>query len=131
MTVTIPDPPPQSNQRELEVMRKQTREFIAHNPVTITFSRGGIKIADGAGGYTTTVGTPIDPQTFRIIPQSGANATRNVDGEEVRPDYVLIGEWDADITMDDSFTLDGRNFDVVFIRLDRSYETWAEVMYRG
>lgn len=119
---------------ELAVLRRQTQRFIEENPVSITIKRT-ITESDGAGGRkpATDQGQPIDPQVFRLIPQlrGGMVATRDVDGNRVKPEYVLIGTYDADIKGGDGFTYQGREFYVSFVRLDRDYETWAEVMYRG
>lgn len=119
--------------RELAVMRKQTEHFIRDNPEQITLTRGGGRTSDGAGGYKVEPGDPGEPQIMRLVPQdlrSGVQS-RNVDGEEVSPAYVLIGKHDADIKKDDVFTRNGRNYEVTWVRDDRRYETWAEVIYRG
>jgi hypothetical protein len=79
-----------------------------------------------------TPGDPIEPQTMRLIIQGGNVASRNIDGEEISPAFVLIGEWDADLKLSDVFIQDGRNYEVMYIRdTDRRYEMWAEVVYRG
>ncbi len=129
--VIIPDPPATPDTRELAVMRKQTKHFIRTAQTVITILRGGEKVPDGAGGYTTEPGEPIDPQEFRLILQGGNVASKNIDGEEIQPSYVLLGLWDADIEPEDTFVLDGRNYEVDFVRRPNGYETWAEVTYHG
>lgn len=116
---------------ELRVNRKQTDAFIKENFVTITLVRGGGRVSDGAGGWTTTPGAPISPQMFRLIPQGGNTQSRNIDGEQISPAYVMIGKHDANIQTGDTFLYNGRNYDVSFVREDRDYESWAEVIYRG
>ena len=116
---------------ELKVNRKNTEAFISERPETITITRGGSRTSDGAGGWTTTPGAPIQPQTFRLIIQGGNVASRNIDGEEIKPAYVMVGRHDADLKTGDMFVKDGRNYDVVYVRDNRDYEVWAEVVYRG
>lgn len=119
--------------RELSVMRKQTEQFIKENPTSITVVRS-VRVPNGKGGYTTNA-VEQAPQTFRIIPQKGAGiASRNVDGEAIAPQFVLIGRWDANIGDSDSFHLGGRDYSVTYVRgagLSTAYETWVEVVYSG
>lgn len=119
--------------RELAVLRKQTKQFIDDHPVSVTMTRGGARTSDGAGGYTVTPGAPIQAQTVRLIPQDQRGGTQsvNVDGEEVSPVYVIIAEHDADIKKDDVFVHNARNYEVTWVRDDKRYEIWAEVVYRG
>lgn len=130
--VIIPDPPGVVDSTELRVLRNQTTHFINENPEDITLLRGGTRTSDGAGGWSVAPGPAIPTQTFRlIIQQKGENASRNIDGEDIHPEYVLIGQWDASIENGDVFIKDERNYEVMFVRDDRRYETWAEVVYRG
>jgi hypothetical protein len=116
---------------ENEVMRKQTAEFIAIYPQVLVLTRP-VTASDGAGGSTATP-TPLAAQTFRQITQSTSPQvfTRTIDGEEVKPDFVLLGEWNVDVQIGDYYTKDGAKHEVVYVKEDRRYETWAEVMYRG
>jgi hypothetical protein len=119
---------------ERSVLRRQTTAFIKDNPVSLTITRGGAKTSDGAGGWTIGDGTPIDPQTMRMIPSGEGRAqlqARNVDGEVITPGFVIIAEHDANIKKGDGFVKDNRNYEIIYVREDRRYETWAEVVYRG
>lgn len=130
--VIIPDPDTGRDPIELRVNRRQTLAFIAANKEDITITRGGGRAPDGAGGWTKVpVGDPIPPQAFRLIPQGGNVQARNIDGEQIKPAYVMIGAHDADIKIGDTFTHSSRDYDVIFVREDRDYETWAEVVHRG
>lgn len=130
--VIIPDLPGAQDSRELAVLRKQTLHFIRSNPDDIAFNRGADKVSDGAGGWTWGPGgATLEPQQMRLIPVGGRVQSRNVNGEEVTPAYVLIAAHDADVDMDDTFDHNGRMYEVIFIREDRRYETWLEVVYRG
>ena len=119
--------------QELSILRQQTHEFIAWNSRPITLRRPGI-VADGMGGWRTVEPTPtLVPQIMRLITQmEGVTVVRSsLDGEEISPDFVLLGDYDADILADDWFELDDRIYDVKMVREDRRYETWAAVEYRG
>lgn len=116
---------------DLVKMRKDTKEFIGYNPVDIVLNRHDM-VADGAGGVKRTL-VPLNPQTFRIITQATREQVfrRTVDGIEVQPEFVLLGEYDADIKHGDWYMRSGIKYEVVYVRDDRRYETWGEVAYRG
>lgn len=129
--IIIPNPTSTPDSRELKVLRKQTHRFIAENPEDVTLRRNATRTGDGAGGWTTTPGTPIPPQRVRLVIQGGNVASRNLDGEEVSPAYVMLAEYDADVEIGDVFTLAGRDYKIHFVREDRDYEVWAEVIDHG
>lgn len=116
---------------ENEVMRKQTTAFIAVYPQSLILMRSDM-VADGSGGVKATL-TPLDPQTFRQITQPTNTQVfrRTIDGEEVQPDFVILGEYNADVQIGDWYMKDGAKHEVVYVKDDRRYETWAEVKYRG
>lgn len=116
---------------ELKVNRKQTAAFIAEDPVRLTLTHPATRTPDGAGGYTTTPGGPADPQDFRLIIQGGNVASRNIDGAQIKPAYVMIGKHDADVKIGDTFTFNNRNYEIKYVRENRDYETWSEVVYTG
>lgn len=112
-------------------MRRQTAEFIAVYPLEIVLTRSDM-VSDGSGGVKATL-VPLPAQTFRQITQ-GTNTgvfRRTIDGEEVQPDFVLLGYYDADVKSGDWYMKDGAKHEVVYVRDDRRYQTWAEVKYRG
>jgi hypothetical protein len=116
---------------DLATLRKQTAEFIGYNPVIINLQRATTE-SDGAGGVRRTLG-PVGDQTFRKITQNTSTAVfrRTIDGQEVQPEFVLLGMHSADIKNGDWFYQDGIKYEVVYVRDDRRYETWGEVAYRG
>lgn len=116
---------------ENEVMRKQTKSFIAIYPQQISLTRPDM-VPDGSGGFKHTLDT-LSPQTFRQITQPTSTDVfrRTIDGEEVTPDFVLLGEWDVDVKSGDWYMKDGGKHEIVYVKDDRRYETWAEVKYRG
>ena len=116
---------------EEQVMRKQTKAFIAVYPKQIALQRADM-VADGSGGVKATLET-LPAQTFRQITQPTNTQVfrRTIDGQEVTPDFVLLGEHDVDIKPGDWYMVDGLKHEIVYVRDDRRYETWAEVAYRG
>lgn len=54
-----------------------------------------------------------------------------VDGVERAVDFVMLGEWDADIALGDVFTHDGLEWDVVQLVHFNGYERRATVSRRG
>lgn len=116
---------------ELRAQRRISRAFIEADPVTVTLARRS-RNPDGAGG--TTVGAPVSqaPQRFRLLPQEdGATARTTAEGETATPEFMLMGEWNANMARFDEFTLaDGRRFQIVYID-DRQYELKGECVYLG
>lgn len=133
MSVIIPDPIEGSQAwQELQVLRQQTVDFIQANPINISMQRMDTA-SDGAGGVTLQQ-TTLATQTFRLISLGtggGAVERRTVDGQMVFPDFVLLGEYTANLQNGDVFFIDGIKYEIVYVRLDRRYELWGEVSYRG
>lgn len=135
MTVIVPDPIPPI--KGLSVMRKQTHAYIMAAPTPVVLRRM-TKVSDGAGGYTRTP-TPQPEQVVRMIRQNESEATerRNRDGEVVRPQLVMMMEWDGNVHMGDQFDYDPRGVsdpqvhlaEVVWIT-DMNYELLCEVAFR-
>lgn len=129
MTIVIPDPPGTPDALEIEVMRKQTRNYIRANSSQITLKRK-TKVPDGAGGHTYT-DTPLPPQTMRVIQQNLSEAVerRNVAGEVVRPTVVVMAEWNADMRKGDTFPWEGMTAEIVWVT-NLNYELLGEVSVR-
>lgn len=121
---------------ELAVMRQQTNDYISWNPVDIVLHRS-ILVEDGEGGFEPAPGSPEDivSQTFRLITQNESVnvVSQTIDGEEINPEFVLLGEYNADVKAGDWFTLADPEivYDVKFVRDNRNYEVWAGVSKRG
>lgn len=116
--------------KELALQRRITRGFIAYDAIQVTLRRP-VKAADGAGGTETTGFTELMPQTFRLLPQEdGATARTTAEGETATPEYILMGDSDADVARFDEFQLGERRYQVVYID-NRQYEIKAEVIYLG
>jgi hypothetical protein len=117
---------------ELKAQRKLTAEFIRRgNRQRLTLSYAD-KVADASGGHTRGPATVRDTQEFHwSIPTTQLPERVTLDGTVVVPEYILVGHHDAVVERGDWFYLGGVKYEVVFIHPDRSYETRAEVVYRG
>jgi len=117
---------------EIDIMRAQTKAFIDADPKTILLNRL-VKTPNGSGGFVSNWLPLMDNQVLRLIPQHGnMSPTREtLDGQAVQPDYVLLGEWNADIKRWDAFTDGGRRYMVLFVHEKATYEKKGEVKYLG
>lgn len=111
------------------VLREQTKRFIDENPTDIAFTHNE-KTPDGMGGYTLTP-TPVPPQTVRVIQTVSAQSTerRTLSGEMTTPDLKVLGEWDVDMQIGDTFEWMGLPVEIVWIVV-LPYEKTAEVAVR-
>lgn len=84
-----------------EYMRYTTRQYILDEPTTIVLKRK-TEIAKPGGGHDKTR-LALAPQTFRFTNQdiTGGMTFGQGDAEAHRFTYVLIGQHDADIEIDD------------------------------
>lgn len=115
---------------ELRAQRVVTQAFINADSRPISLLRA-LRTDDGAGGYTTTTQN-LSTQKMRLIPQQdGATQQTTADGQQVVPQYVLMGRWDADMQRGDTFVIDGQTYEVVFVNLNSQYERKGEVYFRG
>jgi hypothetical protein len=115
---------------ELAIQRRLTAEFIKADQISVVLRRAEWT-ADGAGGQVKGNEEPLAPQTMRLIPLGdGATPRMTMNGEAVTPSYMLMGTYLADVQRWDTFTVNGRTYEVVFINENQQYEIKAEVAYR-
>ncbi len=116
---------------ELSVQRALTKAFIRADEKEVVLSRRA-RVDDGAGGIVLGDAVPLAPQLLRLIPLGdGAQERLTADGKSVTPSYMLMGEHTADMQRGDTFTVNGRRYELVFVNENRQYEIKAEVVYRG
>jgi hypothetical protein len=115
---------------ELWVQRRITHAFIRAEPVDIGLSRRSSS-RTALGGVMKTFSRQLPTQTFKLIMQSPAGASieqRSDDGTERRVDYVLLGEWDADVEVGDYWDDEsGERNEVTSMIPYNGYETRANV----
>lgn len=119
---------------ELAMQRNLTLGFIYADATDVVLYRS-TRTSDGAGGVLLGDPAPLPAQTMRIIPlQDGAPGGQNrftADGQAVRPGYMIMGKYDADMERWDTYeTADGR-FEVVFVNANRQYQVKGEVYFHG
>lgn len=121
------------NPVELRVHRRNTTAFIDESPAVIVLTPA-VRQSDGAGGYKTTSGVARAPQTARMIPLASTAAMGELqtpDGRNIRPRYILMGEWDMDIARWDTFAWEGEQWLVGRVQEKREYQTKAEIVPLG
>lgn len=128
--VIIPDPNLDPAPGEINVLRRQTEQYIKQNRTDVVLVRH-TKVSDGAGG-TKSIGDQFQlAQMVRIIQNDETVATerRTVDGESVRPTLNMLCAWDANVQVGDQFEWNGFINEVVYIT-DMRYELTCEVAVR-
>jgi len=116
---------------ELTAMRAQTVGFIAADLESVVLVPH-TRTPNGSGGYKTASGLPRSPQNMRLIPISTTAFERStLDGEAVVPQFILLGEWDCEMTRGDTFVVDGKRYEIVHIQEKRDYQTKGETVLRG
>lgn len=114
---------------ELEMRRQSTTDFIVAEPFSIVLSRRPL-IPDGAGGFKRGPAVALPGQVARLVQSNNQLPLKStVDGREVQPEFLLVGEWDADVLAGDTFTLDGTRYEVLFVYPNRTEAARAEVGY--
>lgn len=119
---------------ELTALRAQTKAFILAAPNTISLVPT-FKAMQDSGGYRVVDGFPRQPQTFKLIATSSSERPTEAgpDTGVVRMhDYILLGEWDAEVRPGDHWT-DQNNirYEVIALVPYNGYETRAEVTASG
>lgn len=118
---------------ELRILRRNTTAFIMADEREITLSRK-TTTGTGTGGSRPGVATPLPTQTLRLLPQAESTSTERAlpDGRVVKPTWVLLGEYTADMKRGDTFSLpDGTVGEVVYVHEKKDYEVKGEVIASG
>lgn len=119
---------------ELEVQRQLTLGFIAQKPDTVVLTPQA-KVKQPAGGYAWVPGDPRLPLEVSFIENSaqGGNPvpTLTLDGVERRIELFFVAPWGSPVAVHDTFTHQGKEWEVIGIFYDNGYETRAMVSGRG
>jgi hypothetical protein len=111
--------------------RRQVEAEIKSDPVNITISRR-TKVDDGAGGWTWSNPTTLDPQevTITTAKRRLSDMLQNTElGDVVRAPYVVIARHDADIRRDDEFLWNGDHFKVISTQIKTEVQLTAQIDY--
>jgi len=112
---------------------KGTVAFVAADPETISITPPAARVSDGAGGYTTTDGTPF-AATVRLIPQSDkVPVVATWEGNREKVEYILIGHPDlrATIVKGSTFAWRGQEWRIAQLHDKPDYECKADVILHG
>lgn len=116
---------------ELAVQRRVTTAFIRSDAQQITLYRTA-RLDDGAGGFEMASPAPLSAQTMRYIPGIDAPTRETVaDGRRQDPEGFLLAQWDADMQVGDTFTMNGARYEVQSLGENQQYERKGRCIYRG
>lgn len=93
-----------------------TLQFIDEKPSKVQVRRR-TKTTTSAGGWRLGEESIRPNQTIRLVPGAVyADTVRTtIDGREIHPNFSLVAPIDADIEKHDLFTLDGSEYEVVWV----------------
>jgi hypothetical protein len=108
-------------------LRYTTKIYIADDPTVVIIQRQ-TRVNKGGGGYDFPK-SPIAAQIFRFVNQdiSTGISYGSDDGTARKFDYVLVGEHNADIDVNDTWTANGIQYKVDAIIPNNGFETRAHV----
>jgi len=119
---------------ELVAYRVSTKEFIKADPIKITLHTR-VAARTPTGGVSNTAGSNRPEQTFKLIMQSPAGSSleqRTEDGTERQVDYILLGEYNAQVDVGDWWEDgNGNVWEVRALVPANGYETRAVVEAHG
>lgn len=121
---------------DLALNRSLTKAFIDYLPVTVTLIPHR-RVDTPSGGFTYEALAPRAPQVMTLIEQSGGTTTGvplpvpAQDGDDRRVMFELLGEWNAIIEVDDTFSHQGKEWTVVAKFYANGYEVRALVNCHG
>lgn len=111
-----------ANSRELALNRRMTKWFIDRDPSTIVLSSPN-KVQSGTA-WRVSGKNDKDPQTVKIIwPGGDGFVLTTPDGRTRRFDFIIVGEHDADIEIDDFFEFEnGNKYTIEYLFPANGYE---------
>lgn len=120
---------------ELRLMRRNTTAFILADDRPVTLRRP-TSVPTGTGGTRPGPPTVLPTQTMRLLPAAESTSTerRLSDGTVVKPTWVLLGEYTANMERGDTFVIDEDPLvtgEVVYVHEKRDYEVKGEVVTSG
>lgn len=119
---------------DLNLNRRLTRTFIAQFPTTVVLTPRA-RVRKPSGGFSLVAGDPRPPQVVSLLEQGTVGGlprpTVTQEGVERVVEFQLLGEWDAQVETGDTFTHQGKEWEVVDTFYDNGYEVRALVSARG
>ena len=119
---------------DLPLNRKLTKQFIDQLPVTLVLTPHS-RVRTPAGGYKEEAQPPRAAQTFTLIESGGIGGLPRpevtIDGVVRVVEFELLGEHDALMARGDTFTHQGKEWELVDLFYENGYERRALVSARG
>lgn len=111
----------------LAYLRYTTKTYINDDPTIVVIQRQ-MKVSKPGGGHDFPKAS-LPAQTFRFVNQNiGSDIDYGVDdGIAHRSSYVIVGEYDADLDVNDTWTVGGQQYKIDSIAPDNGWERRANV----
>lgn len=122
------------NPVERIVRRRLVRAFIDADAIAVQFAGRVVRTRTEAGGWVTSKGPALPPQTVRIVPSKRRfdNGLVNAEAGEIpHTEWLLLGHHDLDVKVDDEFQWNGAYYKVTGILPNREERTLCSIDYRG
>jgi len=120
---------------QLNTQRRLTKAFIDRAPVTLTMTPRSREKTLSGGSRWVDGGAPRAPQVMTLIELGTVGGqpepTRTVDGVERRVEFELLAEFNAQLARFDTFTHQGKSWEIIDLFYDNGYEIRAMVSARG
>lgn len=122
-----------SAQRGLDSLRRVTQAFIDDDPYPVVLVSNSTKTKKPGGGYDMGAGVSRGTQTFKLVASFGDDGVQTSEGggQTHSWKYTLIGAWDAQIEIGDTWTDGDTKYRVVSLLQNNGYETRAAVEATG
>jgi hypothetical protein len=111
---------------EIIAQRKLTKDFIDASPTPVVLTPRN-RVRQPNGSYKWQYGLARQPQTMRVIEQAPPSVITLEDGTQRSLDYVLLAEWDAQLSKGDTFQFQGNTCLVLEVYHSNGYEVRGSV----
>lgn len=117
------------NAAQLAMHRRNTKRFIDDDPTEIQLSIAVKTMVAGTkvSGYSDN----REPQTFKIIWQGDTGVVREPPSGAHRFDFILLGEYDANVAIGDFWQVENQKFVIEYIFPKNGYEVKAGGVSHG
>jgi len=119
---------------ELLMRRRNVHEFIRADKIEVVFTRKAASVKTDAGGYTPGAPETLEPQTVRIVLNKrrfNRGIVNSEAGDIPHTDYLLIGDHNLDIQVEDRFVYQGDNYHIVNLFDSRTESVLASIDLLG
>jgi hypothetical protein len=117
---------------ELQAQRRQTMAEVGATGRWMTLNRQ--EWVENISGGNRPSGPPaslVRQRLLLVAPTTQLPERQTIGGITMVPEYILKGDYQADVQRGDWFYIDGVKYEVVFVHPNREYQVKAEVVYLG